>query len=166
MIYFNVKYLFICLLICGSFLCKAQPLPKCVDATKRLFIKSDVEILFEEQNKTYSYIDSSRIECFKIWNAQIKDTLNSYFFEFEIYQSNNIYQKKDEQKMHFFVLGLTLESTNNNFSKDTFNFYIEIKKFKEGIYFIDVSKNNMDIIFVNCYMCRDTIAALNITPNR
>lgn len=160
-----MKYFLIIILFFVAFFCEAQPLPNCLDATKRLFIKSNDKILFHELNNTDSYIDSSRVECFKIYGNQLKDSINTYYFKVEIYQSNNEYQKEDEKKMFLFVYGINLKDKVNSFNNDSFNLYLKIPKFKEGIYFIDVSKLRK-IKKVNCQMCRDTIDAIDITPKK
>ena len=49
--------------------------------------------------------------------------------------------------------------------ENSFDYYLNIPKFKEGIYFIDVSKKRK-IKKVNCYMCRDTIDSIDITPKK
>lgn len=49
--------------------------------------------------------------------------------------------------------------------ENNFNYYLNIPKFKEGIYFIDVSKESK-IKKVNCQMCRDSIEATDITPKK
>jgi hypothetical protein len=93
--------------------------------------------------------------CFRI--RDIKDSLSTKLFKIEIYQSGKYFPKKNGKKMEIFLTHLIVENS--------FNYYLNIPKFKEGIYFIDVSKLRK-IKKVNCQMCRDTIEAIDVTPKK
>lgn len=70
----------------------AQPLPKCVNATKRLFLTCNKDTLLYKTDINILEAIGSKVSCFRI--RDIKDSLNTKLFKIEVYQSNKHFQKK------------------------------------------------------------------------
>ena len=164
-----MKYLLSYIFLVVEVFCNAQPLPDCAKTTtnKLLFIKSSENLVSDLTvgNTQPSYLDSIT-SCFRIDYSDVKVGLNSIYFDFKIYKNNIDYfyrYKKSKQFMHVYMRGLNFKDSKNRFYNDTFKYYLYIPKFKEGIYYIDVSKKKK-IKKVICQMCIDSIKAIDITP--
>jgi len=158
---------------------KAQPEPDCFGANKRLFVKSYQNLLSDLiiGNASPSDLDSGTTKCYEIGYYKIIDSLGYLFFDFKIYQtiydfSDDVWRNKNVENMHIYVNGLMFKDSTNKYYKDTFTYYLEIPKFYNGDYWIDVSKVSKDnLISVPCRECIENhdswgeyINALNITP--
>lgn len=133
----------------------AQPIPECVDITKRLFLTCDNDTLLYLTDLNVPEAIGSKENCFRI--RDIKDSLNTKLFKIEIYQSDKYFFKKNEKEMKIFLTNLMLENS--------FNYYLNITEFVEGTFFIDVSKKK-NTKKVYCEMCIDSIDAIDITPKK
>lgn len=131
----------------------AQPLPDCVTASKRLFITCANDTLLYKTDYNINEAFNYESNCFRI--RDILDSLNTKLFKIELYLSDKHFKKKDDRKMIIILTNLVM--------KDSFNYYLNIPKFKKKIYFINVSKKRKTKK-VSCYMCRDSINAVDITP--
>lgn len=157
----------ICLIL--SFYCKAQPVPDCdkIRTNKRIFVKSQQDLIVDLRvgNASPHGINKDT-NCFKIGYYDIKDSLGKIFFDFKIYKtssdfSDDVWEDKDVPNMRIYIYGLNLKDITNHYNNDTFTYYIEIPEFLEGEYWIDVS-NCKDVVPIRCFMCKDSIDALNI----
>ena len=150
------KLISIIFYIFSSSLIHSQPIPDCAknSAFKIIFIDGNKEIICDlvQGNSIPNEIN----DCFAIHHYQIKDTLNITYFKFNIYKNINDYSNK-KNNMEINIINLS--------KKKSFDLYLEIVEFKQGIYFIDVSKKRK-IKKVNCYMCKDSIEAIDITPKK
>lgn len=159
----------------------AQPKPDCAGtgAKKRLFVKSKENLLSDLVIMTASPSDiDSTINCFTIGNYKIKDSIGSIFFDLKIYKtiadfSDDHWHRKKVECMHIYIKGLNFTDSANKYFKDTFTYYIEIPKFLNGEYWIDVSKITNNLFSVPCGECIENhysrgkyITAMNITPNK
>jgi hypothetical protein len=164
-----LSYIFVMLEVLGN----AQPLPDCSSTTtnKLLFIKSNQKL---SSNLTHGNIGYSNLDsitnCFTIDYSDIKVGLNKIYFDFKVYKTITDYdldhnQKKLTQFMHIYIGGLNFKDSVNKYYNDIFTYYLNIPGFKEGTYFIDVSKKSK-IKKVMCRMCRDSIDATDITPDK
>lgn len=140
----------------------AQPVPDCARSSvnNRLFLSGSNELLCDlvTYNARPSYING----CFVIHSYQIKDSLKVNYFKTNIYKStidftDDFIKKKKVHKMEVYFVNIK--------NKDSFNYYLNIPKFKAGFFLIDVSKRNKTKT-VFCDMCRDSIEALDITPKK
>lgn len=173
-----MKYKIICVLLIFSLNGKTQPLLDCAKTTtyKKLFIKSNQNLYSNLSigNASPSVIDSS-INCFKIDYSDIKDSLGNIYFDFKIYRtvenfSDNHWKKKEVPCMHIYICGLKFTDSTNQYYNDTFIYYIEIPKFLDGEYWIDIT-SKVNSISVPCSECIENheskekyISAINITP--
>ncbi len=162
-IYFKIIKLVLIISLLWLTFSNAQPIPACAKnlASTRLFLySSDQQLLCDLVR--YGAIPSRVSGCFVIHPYQMKDRQNTICFKVNVYNniedfSDDSWKRKKVTKMEIYFV--------NIIKKDSFNFYLEIPEFKEGIYFIDVSKKNK-IKIVNCYMCKDSINAIDITPHK
>jgi hypothetical protein len=173
-----MKKLVLIISLFSFFLSNAQPVPDCAknSASTRLFLKGSDQLFCDLGHAIPSYIN----ECFAIYPYQIKDKRSINYFKINVYKnindfSDDSWNRKKEAKMN--VLKSVNDSSNgkkaikmeiyfvNIIKKDSFNFYLEIPEFKEGAYFIDVSKIKK-IKKVECPMCIDSIDATDITPDK
>lgn len=140
----------------SSLLIQAQPIPDCAknSAYKKIFLEGDKELICDL--KQFNSIPNNINSCFTISQYKIKDSLNITYFSFNIYKSINDFSENRNKMEIYFI---------NVLGKKSFSLYLEIAKFKEGIYFIDVSKKGK-IKKVSCQMCRDTIEAIDVTPKK
>jgi hypothetical protein len=154
------KPAFLIVLLLSSFLLNAQPIPDCAESSvsKRLFLKGNEELLCDLE---WSGAKPSSINgCRAISTYRIKDSLSSNYFIMNVYKnikdfSDDIWKREKVDKMQVYFV--------NNVNEKSFNYFLEIPEFKKGIYFIDVSKGNK-VKKMNCQMCRDSIDAIDITP--
>lgn len=172
---FNKKLLIYIVLINFSFVI-AQPIPDCAKNTvnKKLFLKSNNNLLGYPLSKSNPSIINQNIECFSLQN-KVKDSLGLYYYKINVYKKINdfsndfwtrrrltIYNNDDARKrkkvskMEIYLINFT--------NKDSFNLYLDIPKFKKGNYIIDVSKKSKTKK-VSCQMCKDSINAIDVSPN-
>ncbi len=152
-----------------SLFANAQPVSDCARVSRRIFINSDSDEeflvlinsrIYEGQIRASSheigFVLPSILQCFIVVKLEEND-MQSKFFKMEVY-SNQSWPKIHDKKMAIYVSGIKPE-------KDSFDFYLNIPKFKEGIYFIDVSKLKKTKT-VHCDMCRDSIESIDISPRK
>jgi hypothetical protein len=165
----NYKKPFIIIILFVSLFANAQPVSDCARVSRRIFINSDSDEeflvlinsrIYEGQIRASSheigFVLPSRLQCFIVVKLEEND-MQSKFFKIEVY-SNRSWPKIHDKKMAIYVSGIKPE-------KDSFDFYLNIPKFKEGVYFIDVSKKRKTKK-VSCQMCRDSIKAIDISPRK
>ena len=132
----------------------AQPLQDCFTASKRLFLTCNNDTLLYKTDTNINEAFATKSKCFRI--RDIIDSLNTKLFKIEIYLSDKHFKKIDDRKMVIFLTNLVM--------KNSFNYYLNIPKFKEEIYFINVSKKRKTKK-VGCYMCKDSINTIDVLPN-
>ena len=78
----------------------AQPLPKCVNATKRLFITCKQDTLFYLTDTNILEAVGLKDSCFRV--RDIKDSLSTKLFKIEIYKTDTFFHKNSEKKCKYF----------------------------------------------------------------
>lgn len=163
-----MKYLLLVLLIFVSCASKSQPVPDCFRATKRLFIKSNENLLGDlvSYGAAPSELDST-VRCLRIHEYLIKDSLGYTLFDFKIYNTIKDYSERKDSSheidyMHIYVYGLELKDSLHKYQRDTFNYYLEIPKFMKGEYWIHVSDKSKILL----ERSRGFGDIFNITPKK
>ena len=156
------KLISIIFYIFSSSLIHSQPIPDCAknSVNNKLFIKSKINLFCNDLDNS-SYLDSTTT-CHVVPNFKIKDSLGNIFFELKFYKSISDFSDAHWKNKKVTMMKIYFNNLN---SIDSINLYLEIPKFKEGTFFIDVSKKRK-IKKVNCYMCKDSIEAIDITPKK
>ncbi|MEN2400898.1 hypothetical protein GKZ90_0014025 [Flavobacterium sp. MC2016-06] len=141
-----------------SLISQAQSIPDCAknSVNSRLFLNGPHTLLCDSISSNAS--PSNINQCFAIRSYQIRDTLNINYFKIYIYKNINDFANKKKKKTPKMEIYFT-----NIIDKDSFNYYLDISKFKKGSFFINVSKKN-NVKAVECVMCRDSIKVFDVTP--
>jgi hypothetical protein len=146
-------------LLFSFYFSNAQPIPDCARniTDSKIFLEGPNELLCDLTK--YGAYPSDLSGCFVIDSYRIKDSLNTRYFKINIYKDIYNYSnssKKDIDKMEVYFF---------NVMNKNFNYYLIVPDFKKGSFFIDVSKTHK-IKYVECQMCRQSIQAFDITPEK
>jgi len=159
-------FLFIILILVADY-SKAQPIPACNDATKRLFIISQEKLMGYPLAKANPNTLDSTLKCFAIHDYQIKDSMGLTYFEIKINRTIQDFSKstkgrKDMEEMKI-MIGCQQKIAKETRFRDSFNLYLKIRAFKSGTYFIDVGKYKKSVK-LKYRRLSDSIAVIDVTP--